>query len=74
MSNVSKTAKREKLRRQIAELSAKLTAATPVIVRGGINYYFTQRANTSIRYEKNKQSVNIRKRIDFLNRKLEKLE
>jgi hypothetical protein len=72
VSNVSKTTKRNKLRSQIAELLAKLEDINNESHQYSQNPFgFGSRIISC--GSKHSRTANIKKRIDFLNRKLDKL-
>jgi hypothetical protein len=73
MSNVSKTAKRNKIRSQIAELLAKLADIeneTQYTQASSMGIMGLKIISCGTKYSR---TANIKKRIDFLNRKLDKL-
>jgi len=75
MSNISKTAKRDKLRAKLADLSSQLTVITTKDDSAStMSDYFDRRNRPHIYSDKRSHITNIKKRIDFINRKLSAIE
>lgn len=74
MSKVSKTAKINKFKQQIVDLRDKLARLAVQNSNNTMSDYFERRIRPHIGYDRQKQMVNIRKKIAFLERKITALE
>lgn len=75
MSHTTKSVKRDKLKSKISELTFKAISIMDKIDEPprGIMEYFDRRNKKKECYDRNRQICNIKKRIEFLTRKLNKL-
>jgi len=74
MSNVSKSQREDKIRSQMAELFAKLTLLESDGSMGISNFLMNRGVHYKDARDRANQKFNIRKKIEFLKRKLTKLE